>query len=443
MRISSTMMVGNYLNQLNKSYESQTNLLKQSDGSKLHRPSDNAVDYSKYLRYQNSSTENTQYQSNASTAVSWMKTSDSAMVNIENIMQTIVEKSNAAANGGTNNSSDMETIGKEMLAEIQEMVSAGNTQLGDQYVFSGQSDLVQPFTLSSSTVSRGEAKTLNDTQKSFFNDTDSTGTTGISQMLTLTGSDGNTYYANTVTGKVYTQKFVESGYKDKVAAGQTTAADADAAADLGGSISISANFKNTGEIISGTTGVGTDWSKSVTTTSGTSVTLKFSTVSQQIVTYNGDDKYISMTKRNGAQDQASDTVNVTGQDLFGSDIFDDANSGNSLSGTATLNDLLMLQTKTTSGDSSWVSTDGITLANNADSVMTKAETKLAARQKVYEDVQTMLTTQSESITSDITNVSATDVAALSVQYMEAQTVYNMSLAMGSKVLPQSLADYLS
>jgi flagellar hook-associated protein 3 FlgL len=54
----------------------------------------------------------------------------------------------------------------------------------------------------------------------------------------------------------------------------------------------------------------------------------------------------------------------------------------------------------------------------------------------------MLTKQSESITQDINDVSATDVAELAVKLMQAQTIYNMSLSMGSRILPPTLADYL-
>jgi flagellar hook-associated protein 3 FlgL len=54
----------------------------------------------------------------------------------------------------------------------------------------------------------------------------------------------------------------------------------------------------------------------------------------------------------------------------------------------------------------------------------------------------MLTTQNETITSDITDVSSTDVAQLAVKLMQEQTIYNMSLSLGGRILPQSLADYL-
>ncbi len=204
---------------------------------------------------------------------------------------------------------------------------------------------------------------------------------------------------------------------------------------------ISSNFENTGVIKTGT-GVGTNWKGSIEV-DGSAVTLSFATVKQNIVTYKGDDKYISMVKKNGAVESSSDTVNVTGQDMFGSDLFDDANSGNTRSGTAVLNDLLTVQSKTAAADNNWLSSDGMTLSDNAHATVVKAETKLASRQQVYTQVKSMLATQNTSITSDITDVSSTDVAALAVQLMTAQTIYNMSLSVGSKILPKSLADYLS
>ena len=54
----------------------------------------------------------------------------------------------------------------------------------------------------------------------------------------------------------------------------------------------------------------------------------------------------------------------------------------------------------------------------------------------------MLYNQSVTITNDITNVSGTDVAELATRLMEITTLYNMALALGGRVLPQSLADYL-
>lgn len=707
MRISSMQMMGGYLKQLNDSYESQTKLMEQSDGSNLHRPSDDSVRYSKYLRYQTSNNENLQYTANVKRASSWMATADAAIVNITELQKTIVEKTVEAATD-TNNEMNVKEIGKEVMGYLQQIVALGNSQQGDRYMFSGQSDLTEPFVFAFAEdqwVDRGLAKTLDEPQQAYFNDADDKG--NVTQMLTLNGSDGNTYYLNTLTHKVYAADFVNEGYKEKIAKGQTSVQDGDELYQLDDEdlFSVASYFKNTGEIrtstkinilpnadaavsegtsydfdfgayvtndgeelddtssnilpdgttfiadsavtikmdghtkiikagerytlgageivVAGATlrgensnlivsvdvrantassttlssispgaditssfpvsdteqyvvdypvsivmGAGAspityeagtafsitsdDWSVyagidsdndgtvdswdgsntdakdltvttitpgdstdtsnmipgdkmyletgnytisvpvTVTKTDGTTtiykagstidiedtddvrvgvevdplgiygdeyvwasadaddnpakITFSLETIHQPIVTYQGDAKYISMVKRNGLIDPTADTVNMTGQDIFGSDIFDNVNSGNQFnraaSGTAALNDMLTVWAKMNAADTHWLSSDGITLSDSAHQTTVDAETTVASRQQVYEQVESMLTKQNAIITDDINNVSATDVAKLAVELMAAQTIYNMSLSVGSRILPPTLADYL-
>ena len=442
-------MVYGYQKQLNDANTRQTTLLEQGDGSKLHRPSDNPVDYSKFIRFDTSLNENEQYTDNVNSALAWMKASDAALVNITSIQTTFKEKTIAAAND-TNNTVDMAAIGKEMMAEIQEIVSLGNTMQGDSYVFGGQKDITRPFTLSEDQISRGIAKTLDETQQGFFAGNlgvEETGT--LRQMLSLTGtytdSSGNTvketYYLNTVNGNVYTKDFVENGFKDKLAANSSaTVAAGDEAGTLSGwgsTVKVSDYFKNTGEI----TANGLAFSDSITV-NGTTVTLTFDTIKQQVVSFTGDNKYVSMVKKNGTTEPSADTVNATAKEIFGTDIFDDTASGNAPSGTAMLNQMLTVHAKVVGDDQIWLDTDGATIADEAHAQTIKAETKMGARTQLYNSVNSMLTTQNEIITGDITNTSSTDVAKLAVQLMQEQTIYNMSLSLGARILPQSLADYL-
>ena len=442
-------MVYGYQKQLNDANTRQTTLLEQGDGSKLHRPSDNPVDYSKFIRFDTSLNENEQYTDNVNSALAWMKASDAALVNMTSIQTTFKEKTIAAAND-TNNTGDMAAIGKEMMAEIQEIVSLGNTMQGDSYVFGGQKDITRPFTLSEDQISRGIAKTLDETQQGFFAGNlgvEETGT--LRQMLSLTGtytdSSGNTvketYYLNTVNGNVYTKDFVENGFKDKLAANSSaTVAAGDEAGTLSGwgsTVKVSDYFKNTGEI----TANGLAFSDSITV-NGTTVTLTFDTIKQQVVSFTGDNKYVSMVKKNGTTEPSADTVNATAKEIFGTDIFDDTASGNAPSGTAMLNQMLTVHAKVVGDDQIWLDTDGATIADEAHAQTIKAETKMGARTQLYNSVNSMLTTQNEIITGDITNTSSTDVAKLAVQLMQEQTIYNMSLSLGARILPQSLADYL-
>ena len=171
-------------------------------------------------------------------------------------------------------------------------------------------------------------------------------------------------------------------------------------------------------------------------------TYTFQTYPQNIVTYNGDENLISMVKLNGATDPASDSVNTTGARMFGRDIFDNETSGNEPSGTAMLNELFALCEKVKARDVHWMSSDGVTIADVAHATLVVEETRVGARQQLYSSVETMLNTQADNITEDITNVSGADIAKLATKLMQMTTLYNLSLSMGGRILPQSLADYL-
>ena len=525
MRIGSYNTTVRYRNSINRTYEDQTKLIELSDGSKLHRPSDDCVNYSKYLRHSVTYSENNQYQTNVQTAISWMKNTDAALVDMTSAFSKIVVKSNQA--DGSNSDADMRAIAGEMLVQAQQAVADANTNVNGRYLFSGQADLVQPYEISKEKYERGIAKTLDDKQAAFFSD--ATKSSDVVQMLTLEGSDGSTYYLNTQTGNVYTKDFVEEGYKEKIAQGQTYVKDADRASVLadGSSFMVSSFFQNTGvrrtdavvteegvektmnfgATIAGKTtydASGTPvWGKSVyadtdlvvfdangynrTIPAGTKTAqlwdgetayvggkadgndpdsltgvvydknknwYKFSTVSQNIVTYSGDRKQFSMVKENGSVQPSSDTVNASGLEIAGRGIFDNADSGNEVSAANAFNDMFTVYAMCEHGrttengkgkagpDSSWMNSDGKTLANAAYNTVNSAQTKIASRQSVYRDCQAMLTTQNQQILGDITDVHSTDVAKLAVDMMKSQTVYNLSLNVGARILPQTLTDYL-
>lgn len=433
-------MTTKYMTQLNRSYDNQTKLMEQSDGAKIHRPSDGPINYSKFLRYSTSYGENDQYQYNIKTAVSWMKNTDAALVDMSDAMKTVVEKANQAQ--GTNTDSDMQAIAREMMVMVEQCVSDANVQVNGRYLFSGQADLIQPYTLSNDKYPRGETKTLDDKQAKFFGDT-ATQSGDMRQMLLLQGDDGKIYFLSTTTGKIYSQEFVDEGYKDKIAEDpDATVKDGDEVGTFSGWTKVSDYFDGRGVIKSTAESLAIEITKDGVKLP---LTLKFSTLEQYIVTYQGDRKQFSMVKENGAAQPATDTVNAGGVQIAGCSIFDNDDSGNEISGSNVFNDLLTVVAMCERGEkdgSRWMSSDGKTLANNSFNTVNIAQTVVAARQQVYTDCEEMLVTQSETILEDITNVHSTDVAKLAVDMMTAQTIYQLSLSVGSRVIPPTLADYL-
>ena len=463
MRISSLQYMYNYKVALNKAYKNQTKLFEQGDGSKIHRGSDDPVAYSKLLRYNVSQAENTQYQRDVENGVSIMKTEDATLTNMLVHAKTFVEKTVQAANEH-NTDADFQAIAKEMYSCIEEIVSLTNTQQGDRYIFSGQKDITEPFTMSEDSFERAVSKTLDASQTRFFKNKASEGDSYVYQMLRLQDDNGK-YYMDTENGYIYTQKFVEEGYKELVIMDYTTIDDAIADADNNAeakallqegilnygmpidvsdtdTFTVSMYINNKGLIENDSLSFntpGTDDNGDPTTET---TTLTFTSIHQQIVTYNGDTNKISMVKRNGANDNMSDVVNVTGRDIFTYDIFDNEDSGNEYSGSAYINDMLTVYEKVRAGDVEWLTSDGVSLSNAAHNSIALSQTTVGSRVQLYEGVHEMLITQGDTITEDITNVSSVDVAELATRLMEMTTLYNMSLSMGGRILPVSLADYL-
>lgn len=447
IRMGSAHFMYNYKIALNNAYQKQAKMFEQSDGSKLHRASDNPMDYSKLLRYNVSDSENEQYRDNIKTATSWMQNSDSVMVHMTEIMQTLKEKSTHAANSD-NTDDDYDAICKEMFSCMQEIVSISNTQVNDRYMFSGQKDLTPPFTMSIELYERGQAKTLDTKQSTFFKGTNSDYNTELFQMLTLRGDDNELYYLDTDSGNLYKKSFIDDGYKEFAPLNCRTIDDAEKLAETDSSVRKMIDEGKVGEV--------SDFKVSNYFTNqgllkdpdnnnyievnGKKYT--FQTYQQNIVTYNGDENLISMVKLNGATDPSADSVNSTGARMFGRDIFDNASSGNEPSGTAMLNELFGLCEKVKARDIHWMSSDGVTIADVSHATLLVEETRIGARQQLYNSVGTMLEAQADNITEDITNVSGADIAELATKLMQMTTLYNLALSMGGRILPQSLADYL-
>jgi len=434
MRMGSTHFMFNYQYALNNAYQKQAKLFEQADGSSLHRASDNPMNYYKLLRYNINDSENEQYRENIKTASSWMKNSDSVMIHMTDIMQTMKEKSVSAANSDKAED-DYDAIHKEMMACMQELVAVSNTQMADRYLFSGQKDLTKPFEMSQKTYERGLAKNLDTAQATFFKGSDADYNTELFQMLELE-RNGETYYLDTESGNIFTKDFMDSGYKELIAQGYETLDDAGTRANSGiagttTGFSVANYFTNQGLLRGGNT---------IADANGNSYTFK--TIEQHIVTYSGDENLISMVKLNGATDPTSDTVNSTGGRMFGRDIFDNELSGNEASGTAMLNNLFTVCAKVDTCDTHWMSSDAVTVADVAHATLVVEETRVGARQQLYQSVENMLEVQGDNITEDITNVSGADIAQLATQLMQMTTLYNLSLSMGGRILPQSLADYL-
>ena len=408
--------------------------MEKTDGSDLHRPSDNPVNCVRTMLFTNSLVQNEQYTSNLKDAVSWMKSTDSAMSQIAEQLKTVVERTVQSADS-TQSASDLQATAKELTELINQITSVANGQLGDRYLFSGQSDKVRPYpsdaegVVTTTVENKADLKSLDEDQKRAF---------GADALFVMKGSDGNTYYANPSTGDVYEESYVNGKFReetpDKASIGKITTGLFDKKGVAGDSQTYK-NFNTSGQYVDATGNPVTAPTVTITKKDASTLDLDLATSTKTVVKYNGDLNKISMPIQNGGAKPESDSVNMTGSDLFGTDIF--GGQGSSL-----LNDLYEIRDKMNSGDTHWLSSNGITLANNAHDYMVNKETEIGGRLSSYAMTQAIFEDNNTVITGDISTVSDSKVDEVITNLQMAETVYRLSLSVGSKILPPSLADYL-
>lgn len=144
---------------------------------------------------------------------------------------------------------------------------------------------------------------------------------------------------------------------------------------------------------------------------------------------------IVMSVSPGAPDYQRDKINLDGQQLFGA--IDTASSPPNQ--PAIFKDLISIKNAVANGT---VSTNDLgTLDQDLDTII-QAQTTLGARQATYQTMLSRLQSDYVTIKSDLSHNQDLDVAKASIEFQNAVNVYDAALAVGAKILPKSLVDYL-
>ena len=162
-----------------------------------------------------------------------------------------------------------------------------------------------------------------------------------------------------------------------------------------------------------------------------------------VVTYSGtwdgqggvaDAGTICMKVSPGAVDTIRDKINLDGQQLFGT-----VDAAGVPLIFQQLNDIVA---HIKNGDATVLTNDLQTIDDQLDNVVLPAQTTLGSRQSVYETTQARLKSDSITIETDRSNNEDINEAKASIDFSVATNVYNATLSVGAKLLPNSLVDYL-
>lgn len=147
--------------------------------------------------------------------------------------------------------------------------------------------------------------------------------------------------------------------------------------------------------------------------------------------YLGDDQKISMIIQPGATTPSRDSVNLTGKEVFGSSL-------------ELLRHLTEIKNelKTGNPNMSWLSNTGLGYIENDSERVLQQHTEIGSRMSMYNLAGNMLEANNVVITTDLANNEDLDIPKAVIESKTSEAVYRAALAVGAKIMPPSLVDFL-
>ncbi|MGD0231310.1 MAG: flagellar hook-associated protein FlgL, partial [Syntrophorhabdales bacterium] len=196
-----------------------------ASGKKVNVPSDDPASYAQNLQITAELSQNTQYGNNLNslqTTASYYNTSLNTISNVlTSVEQLVVQQSSSTVDANSRS-----TAAGEVNDLIQQLVTVGNTKVGDTYIFGGKNSNEAPYTLDSSTNSVT------------FNGTNDVAKVAVDSSSTVdAGISGNTVFTGTADGQSVNifdtlQQLSQDLQNNDTTALQTDLTNVDACVDL-------------------------------------------------------------------------------------------------------------------------------------------------------------------------------------------------------------------
>lgn len=169
------------------------------------------------------------------------------------------------------------------------------------------------------------------------------------------------------------------------------------------------------------------------------------TIQKDVVVYSGDMNKISMPVQPGAANPDQDSVNVSGEQVFGPLTPLQGTDGTVYQTLDVFSHLIALkeELQKTPPDQQWISDTALANINSDHTRLLATQTVVGERQAQYEMTLNMMEKAETTITADIAANEDIDLAKALIQFKTSENVYNSALAVGARILPRSLVDYLS
>ncbi|MGM0603914.1 MAG: flagellar hook-associated protein FlgL [Bacillota bacterium] len=147
MRVTNSMMVKNMLDNLKTNLGDLNTLNEQLSSGKLFQmPSDAPIRVSDSMNFNSILNRNEQFKRNVGQAENWLNTTESALKSGTEVIQRARELT-IYASSDSMTSEDRKKIASEFKELRDELIDISKSKLGDSYIFSGQKTDQEPFTV--------------------------------------------------------------------------------------------------------------------------------------------------------------------------------------------------------------------------------------------------------------------------------------------------------
>ena len=161
-----------------------------ASGKQVNSPSDNPIGFYQILNYRSGLAQISNYQENVSSNNSWLSATESSLSQVNDILTSIQTTAISQASA-TATASTRQTAAASLQQQIEQILSLGNSQFGNSYLFAGTSTDTAPF--SATARSTTEYTVTPASENTYSSTVDTSGGT-------YTGTVNNAYVIKIVQG---------------------------------------------------------------------------------------------------------------------------------------------------------------------------------------------------------------------------------------------------
>lgn len=446
VRVTSTMLSSNYLKNVSKNLLNiQTMQSQLSTGKEISKPSDDPYKASRIVQMYADVASNEQYNANICDVTNLLDVTDSALTQMSNLLSRVRELMVSAGNAGYG-SEQLQSIQDEMKVKVDQLSQIMNTSFDGKYIFGGTKVDSKPVTVVDGKLEFADNAT---NALKVYKDKDGNITTSAeseTKAVNLT---------DTITGSTLTVKDKLQEELDVLDAKASlnedeTARKTELEEMIAGTVPVRQNSEGT--YTTKTTEANTQINISSvnkteveaeitrlsaitpSTDANTARINELKGIKEQVVFYNQLKADMSVEISEGV------TINYNQTAVEVLEFTDPSDPTRTISVSDLFEDII--NNLGEGGDSTKIIGENLSDLDKVITNLLSKSSEVGAMQNRMESAKTQNETENYNLTSILSSIEDIDFTEKMIDFSTLMTVYQASLQVSSKILPQTIMDYL-